>query len=215
MAILLLVRHGENEYIKQNKLPGQQSGIHLNQYGSKQAAMLAESLKPAPIKAIYSSTLERALETAAPLAEALKLEVQPRPTLMDIDVGSWTGRTFKMLNRLKGWKVVQRAPSLAQFPGGETFLQAQARIVGELNTIARAHPKGVVAIFFHADPIKLAIAHYIGLPMDYLQRLVISTGSVSILAVGEMGAALLALNLIPPFSLPYASPPRPKRKPAP
>ncbi len=214
MTIVLLVRHGENDYLKTNRLPGQQPGIHLNEYGEKQAEALAESLKSAPIKAIYSSTLERAMETAAPIAAAQKLEVQSRPTLMDINVGAWTGRTFKMLSRIKAWKVVQRIPSLAQFPGGESFLQAQARIVGEIDAIVRAHPKGVVAVVFHSDPIKLAIAHYIGLPMDFQQRLFIGTGSVSILAIGEMGAALLALNLNPPFSLPYTTQRFRKRRPA-
>ncbi len=203
MATLLLIRHGENEYLKKNKLPGQQTGIHLNERGRSQAAALAESLKDLPIRAIYSSTLERAVETATPLAEALKMEVQQRPALMDMDVGAWTGRTIKMLNRTKAWKIVQRSPSLFHFPGGESFLQAQQRVVTELEAIAAANKKGLVAVVFHADPIKIALAHYIGLPLDHLQRLVIAAGSVSILSIQEMGAALLAMNLLPPFSLPY------------
>jgi len=207
MPTLLLIRHGENEYIKKNKLPGQQAGIHLNERGRKQAAALADSLKELPIQAVYSSSLERALETAEPLAQALKLEVQQRPALMDINIGAWTGRSLKMLNRVKAWAIVQRAPSLFHFPEGESFLQAQERIVSEVDAIAKAHSKGLVAVVFHADPIKLAIAHYIGLPFDYFQRLAIGTGSVSILGLHEFGAVLAALNLTPPFSLPF-----PKRK---
>jgi broad specificity phosphatase PhoE len=203
MAVLLLIRHGENDYVKKNKLPGQQAGIHLNDQGIKQAAALADSLKEIPLKAIYSSSLERALETAAPLAEAHHLEVTSTSALMDLNTGDWTGRTFKMLNRTKAWKIVQHSPSMFHFPQGESFLQAQERIVSELDAIARAHPRGLVAVIFHADPIKLAISHYIGLPLDYLQRLAIGTGSVSILGLHEMGASLLAMNLMPPFSLPY------------
>ncbi len=206
MTTLLLVRHGDNEYIKKNKLPGQQAGIHLNERGQKQAAALADSLKELPIEAIYSSSLERAMETATPLAEALHLEIQPRPTLMDINIGAWTGRSLRALNRLKVWTIVQRAPSLFHFPEGESFLQAQERVVTTLDEIASAHKKGLVAVVFHSDPIKLAIAHYIGLPFDHFQRLVIGTGSVSILGLHELGAALLALNLTPPFSLPFGRP---------
>jgi broad specificity phosphatase PhoE len=204
MPILFLIRHGENDYLKKNKLPGQLPGIHLNERGRSQAAALADTLKSLPIRAIYASPLERAVETGQPLADALGLEIQKRPALMDIDVGEWTGRSLKALGRTKAWGVVQRAPSLFHFPGGESFLQAQERIVSELDAIAAAHKKGMVAVVFHADPIKLAIAHYLGLPMDNFQRLSIRAGSVSIL--GMMGAhtGLMALNLIPPFSLPKA-----------
>jgi len=203
MPTLLLIRHGENDYVKKNKLPGQQGGIHLNERGQKQAAALADSLKELPIQAVYASSLERAVETAEPLAKVLHLEVQLRPALMDINIGSWTGRSLKMLNRIKAWRIVQRAPSIFHFPEGESFLQAQERIVSELDAISMAHKKGLVAIVFHADPIKLAIGHYIGLPFDNFQKLAIETGSVSILGIHEFGAILLALNLMPPFSLPY------------
>jgi probable phosphoglycerate mutase len=202
MPTLLLIRHGENDYVKKNKLPGRQAGIHLNERGQEQATALAESLKGLPVKAIYSSPLERAVETAKPLADSFHLEVQLLPALMEINVGSWTGRTLKMLNRTKAWRMVQQAPAFFHFPAGESFLQAQERIVSALDSIAAAHKKGLIAVVFHADPIKLAIAHYIGLPLDNFQRLVIGTGSVTIVGVHEMGAALLALNLIPPFSLP-------------
>jgi probable phosphoglycerate mutase len=150
---------------------------------------------------MYSSSLERAIETAEPLAQALKLEIQTRPSLMDLNIGAWTGRSLKALNRMKAWAIVQRAPSLFHFPEGESFLQAQERIVSELDAIAKAHPKGLVAVVFHSDPIKLAIAHYIGLPFDHFQRLMIGTGSVSILTLFPTGAALMALNLTPPFTL--------------
>ncbi len=146
------------------------------------------------------------METAEPLANALHLEIQPRPALMDLNIGDWTGRSLKVLNRMKVWTIVQRAPSLFHFPAGKSFLQAQERIVSELDAIAAAHKKGLVAVVFHSDPIKLAIAHYIGLPFDYFQRLVIGTGSVSILGLHEVGAALLALNLTPPFNLPFQKP---------
>jgi probable phosphoglycerate mutase len=110
---------------------------------------------------------------------------------------------------MKAWRIVQRAPSLFHFPEGESFLQSQERIVSELDAIAKAHPKGLVAVVFHSDPIKLAIAHYIGLPFDHFQRLVISTGSVSILGLYELGGVLMGLNLMPPFQLPF---PKGKKK---
>jgi len=60
-------------------------------------------------------------------------------------------------------------------------------------------PKDIIAVVFHADPIKLAVAHFLGLPLDHFQRLSCETGSVSALYVGEMGANLIKLNQRPPF----------------
>ena len=96
--------------------------------------------------------------------------------------------------------MIQNAPSRAQFPDGETFYEAQARIVAALDAICHKHkPQDIIACVFHADPIKLAIAHYIGLSLDHFQRLACETGSVSALYVSEMGTNLLKLNQRPPF----------------
>ncbi|MCX6033985.1 MAG: histidine phosphatase family protein, partial [Chloroflexi bacterium] len=162
----------------------------------------ARTLSRLPIKGIYSSPLERAVETAEPLAQSLGLEIQLRPDLTDTDVGEWEGRSWKVLSHTRLWKVVQQTPSQFQFPGGETFVQAQERVVRTLDAIASAHADELIAVIFHADPIKLAIAHYLGLLLDNFQRLTAHTGSVTILKIDGSSAKLLALNLIPPFSFP-------------
>lgn len=201
MPILLLIRHGENDYLKKNILSGRRPGIHLNEFGQSQAADLVQSLGKVPLNAIYSSPLERAVETAQPMAQALGIEIQVRENLTDLDVGEWTGKSWKALRRTRNWKVIQESPSQFTFPGGESFLQAQKRICLELDEISRLHHEGLVAVFFHADPIKLAIAANIGLPLDKFQHLTIGTGSVSILQTGDP-IKLLGMNLVPPFSFP-------------
>ena len=202
MPILLLIRHGENDFVKQNRLPGRLPGIHLNEHGQAQAAALADSLKKLPIKAVYASPLERAVETATPLAQALGLEIQLRPGLLDTHVGEWEGQLLKNLRKLPVWKQVQKQPSAVRFPGGESFLELQERLVTEIELIRRAHkPKELVAVVFHCDPIKLVLAHYIGLPLDGFQKLGVAPGSVSVLMLGKSGAHLAALNLKPPFVL--------------
>lgn len=200
MPLLLLIRHGENDYTKTHKLAGRLPRVHLNERGRKQAQALGEALKDVPIKAIYSSPLERALETATPIAQNLGLTVHRENGLLETNVGDWQGKSLKRLYLYKHWKVVQRAPSRAQFPNGETFYDCQNRVVKAIDSILAKHkPKDVVACVFHADPIKLAVAHYIGLPLDQFQRLGCDTGSLTALAVGEMGASLLKLNQRPPF----------------
>jgi probable phosphoglycerate mutase len=201
MPLLLLIRHGENDYVKTSKLAGRLPEIHLNERGQKQAQALGEALKDVPIKAIYSSPLERAMETAAPIATARKLQIIAEPDLMDTDIGSWQGRSIKVLRLTKLWRIVQNAPSRFRFPDGESFVESQTRYVSTLERIIKEHnkPQDIVAVVFHADPIKLAVAYFLGMPLDHFQRLSCDTGSLTALHVGEAGANLLRLNQRPPF----------------
>ena len=202
MPLLLLIRHGENEYVKTNKLAGQLPDVHLNERGRQQVADLAAALKDVPLKAIYASPLERAVETAEEIVVGRKLEIQLRPTLMDNDIGTWQGRTLKQLRRIKKWKIVQQAPSRFRFPEGESFLETQTRVVSCLDEIVASHkPKDIVAVVFHADPIKLAVAYYLGMSLDHFQRLGCDTASVTMLYLSETGAHLIKLNQGPPFDL--------------
>lgn len=201
MPLLLLIRHGENDFVKTGKMAGRISGVHLNERGQKQAQALGEALKDVPLKAIYSSPLERALETADPIAKARNLKIIQEPDLMDTDVGKWQGKSLKVLRLMKLWKTVQIAPSRFRFPEGESFPEAQTRYVNVLEQIVRTHnkPKAIIAVVFHADPIKLAVSHFLGLPLDHFQRLSCDTGSITALFVHEAGANLIKLNQRPPF----------------
>ena len=201
MTLLLLIRHGENEYVKTGKLAGRLPGVHLNARGQNQARALSDALLGTPIKAVYSSPLERALETAQPISESHKLKIVEEPDLMDTDIGKWQGRSWRVLSLTKVWKIVQHAPSRFRFPEGESFPEAQMRVVNALERILQKHnkPQDMVAVVFHADPLKLAVAHFIGMPLDHFQRLGCDTGSLTALSVNEMGANLLKLNQRPPF----------------
>jgi probable phosphoglycerate mutase len=200
MPLLLLIRHGENDFVKTGKLAGRIPGVHLNEKGQKQAQALSEALTQVPLKAIYSSPLERAMETATPIAEAHNLTVIEEPDLMDTNIGQWQGKSLKVLRLTKAWTVVQSAPSRFRFPDGESFVDAQTRYVDALERIIKKHkPRDVAAVIFHADPIKLAITHFLGMPLDHFQRLACDTGSLTALYVSEANANLIKLNQRPPF----------------
>ncbi len=213
MPLFLLIRHGENDYVKTGRLAGRTPGVHLNEHGKKQAADLGEALKDVPLASIYSSPLERAMETATPIAQARSLEIRQAPNLMDTDIGEWQGAELKKLSKLPEWKTVQQAPSRFRFPGGESFAEQQVRLVNEIEGIAKLHqPEDIVALVFHADPIKLVVDYYLGMPLDHFQRLSCSTGSVTILQLGRQGANLVKQNLTPPFKLDVPQPPAKKEK---
>jgi len=201
MPLLLLIRHGENDYVKTGKMAGRLPGVHLNEKGQKQAQALGDALKDIPIKAVYSSPLERAMETATPIASARKVEIIQEPDLMDADIGKWQGKSIKVLRLTKVWKIVQSAPSRFRFPEGESFPEIQTRISNALERIIIKHnkPQDIVAIVFHADPIKLAVSHFLGLPLDNFQRLSCDTGSLTAIYASESGANLVKLNQRPPF----------------
>jgi len=203
MPLFLLIRHGENDYVKKGRLAGRLPGVHLNEKGHAQSLALAEKLAGRPIKAVYCSPLERALETAEPIGKTLNLEVVIRSGLIEVDVGEWQDQKIKGLSRLKLWRTVQTVPSMVGFPGGETFAEAQQRICQDLRALAAQHdPKDMVVCVSHADPIKLAVSYFIGQPLDMFQRLAVSPGSITALMLGEGASYLLSLNTDISFTLP-------------
>jgi probable phosphomutase (TIGR03848 family) len=198
MPTVLLIRHGENDYVKKGRLAGRKPGVHLNERGRAQAENLAKALTKIPIKAIYSSPMERTMETAEPIAKALNLGVIKQDGLLEVDFGNWQDRTIKQLSRLKLWRIVQFSPSSARFPGGESFADAQHRIITEIEFLCNKHkPKDTIVCVSHSDVIKLAVAYYLGLPLDLFQRLTVMPGSISTLHVGKEGTRLYNLNYVP------------------
>lgn len=199
MSLLLLIRHAENDFVKKQRLAGRLPGVHLNETGLQQANAVAEALaiklKKSTVKAIYCSPLERTIETAEPIAAALHAEIIPRPGLIETDYGDWQNKTLKELRRRKLWKVVQNTPSLMRFPGGESFAETQTRICTEIETLRAQHtPKEIIICVSHSDPIKLAVTFYLGLPLDFFQRLIISPASITTLHVSDSGTHLINLN---------------------
>jgi probable phosphomutase (TIGR03848 family) len=207
MTLIILVRHGENDYVKKGRLAGRLPQVHLNEKGRAQAKETAEALcrmfEKAPLKAIYSSPLERTMETAEPISQAFNLPIIPREGLIETDCGEWQGKSVKQLSRLKIWKTVQSSPSLFRFPGGETFAETQHRISQELRELSVLHEaKDAIVCVSHSDPIKLAVAYFLGLPLDLFQRIAISPTSITALQVSESGSHLLTLNYNTSFIIP-------------
>lgn len=201
MTQILLIRHAVNDVMKAKKLAGWMPDVHINEEGRQQAQAVAERLREIPITAIYSSPLDRTRETAEPLAQALGLEVQIREEIGEVQYGDWTGKSLEELSKLDVWKVVQLYPSGMRFPGGETIREMQARIVNQLESIAADHPREIVAVFSHADVIKAALAHYLGVHLDLFQRIVVNPTSVSVLRLTPYGPQVLRINDDGPLKL--------------
>lgn len=193
MALLLLVRHAVTEATGK-RLSGQATGLHLSEEGLRQAKRLAERLRPLPLAGVYSSPLERCVETAAPVAAVRSLEVRQLPGLLEVDYGRWTGRAFAQLHRTTLWRRLMQSPSSVRFPEGETLAEVQARCVQTVEDIASRHPRRIVVVVAHADVIRLTLAHFAGVHIDLFQRLTVSPASVSAVALGDRIPRIVRIN---------------------
>ena len=194
LTTLLLVRHG-NTATTGKLLPGRAPGLHLAESGVRQAERAGERIGELKrVDAIYMSPLERARETAAPIAKARGIRPTVERGLLECDFGEWTGRPLKELMKLPEWSTVQRYPSGFRFPGGESFAEMQTRITDATNELVERHRGGVVVAVSHADPIKAAVAAALGTHLDLFQRIVISPCSVTAVAYGTTGPAVLTVN---------------------
>lgn len=187
MGTIILVRHGENNWSKQNKLAGWIPGVHLNEEGHKQATAVAQRLAALPIKAVYSSPVTRCLETAGYIADTHRLAVLQVEEVGEVNYGQWEGKKIKKLAKKPLWWAVQHAPSRARFPGGESLLEVQFRAVQALEELAAQHDKDLIVVVSHADVIRLVLAHYLGVHIDLFQRLVIAPAAVSVVNLSPQG----------------------------
>ncbi len=192
--LLVLVRHGATP-ITGTRLTGRLPGVHLSEEGTRQAKEVAGRLAYLPVKAVYSSPLERCQETAAPIGEQFGLTPTLVEDLAEVQYGDWQGRSFTQLYRLKAWSRLQTSPADFRFPNGETIREAQTRGMRAAEAIRASNkPAAAVVAVSHADMIRLIVAGYLGLPTDLYQRIVVGVASVSALVLGERVPRLLRIG---------------------
>ncbi len=199
-TLVLLVRHGTTPTTGK-VLPGRAPGLHLSDSGRAQAdavggrlADWAASEGHPEVGAVYASPLERTKETAAPIGRALGQRVRTDRGLLECDFGDWTGAELKELAKRPEWTTVQRYPSGFRFPGGESFVAMQRRMIETVNRYCSDHRGQVVVAVSHADPIKAVVADALGTHLDLFQRIVISPCSVTAVSYGPTGPSVLAVN---------------------
>ena len=170
------------------------AGVRLGEEGRAQAERLAVRLSRESVAAVQSSPLERARETAEPIARQFGLGVEVADAMNEIEVGEWSGTPFDELRDDPRWTLWNSARSVTRAPGGETMLEVQARTLAHMETLrARFADQGVV-IVSHADVIKAALAYCLGLSLDGLQRFDIAPASLSTVVIGDWGAKVLSVN---------------------
>lgn len=170
-------------------------GVALSAEGAAQAAVLAKALAARPIRAVLSSPVQRAQETAAPIAARHGLPVLTDPGLDEVDFGAWTGTAFDALASDPAWDAWNRCRSLAPTPGGETMAAAQVRALGAIARARAAVPDGQAVLVGHSDVLKAVLAHLLGTPLDLLHRIELAPASRSVLVLWDGGGRVDGMNL--------------------
>lgn len=189
----LLIRHAAHGLLGR-VLAGRMGGVHLSEEGRAQADGLAGKLRGEDVRLVQSSPMERARETAQPIAAALGLPVEVSPALGEIDFGAWTGRAFDELDGDAGWICWNAARSLARPPGGESAVEVLVRLLAHVERLRERHADETVALVSHCDVIRALLLHALGLPPEAYARIEIAPASISRLVIGDWGARVDGLN---------------------
>lgn len=193
MTQFLLIRHAVTDATG-SRLTGRTPGIRLNEHGQAQAQTLAERLAGWPIAAVYSSPLERTLETAEPIARLLGTDAIRCEDFSEIAFGDWTDAPFEKLADQLAFQRFNSFRSCAPVPGGEYMLQAQTRMIIGLEKLRAQYPQQKVVVVSHGDMIKAAVAYYAGIPLDLFQRIEISPASISVVEIDDAAVRILSVN---------------------
>jgi len=193
VTTFLLIRHGLTDAVG-NTITGRLPGVHLNDVGRKQADELPARLAGWKIDAIASSPLERARETGDPLARRLRLKVSVFDALSEVDFGAWSGTTVEQLNQLPEWRLYNTFRSSTRAPGGELATEVQTRMVAVLTGLSRQYSEQTVAVISHADTIRLALVHFLGMPIDLMHRLEIRPASLSVVRLADWGPQVATVD---------------------
>jgi len=195
MTMFLLIRHALCDPVG-HSIAGRQPGIHLNTQGERQARNLAERLAGLSLVGLYSSPLERALETARPIGLRHGLEVEPVAGFTEVEFGDWTGKPLAELDQIPAWRRFNEFRSGTRIPGGENMAEVLTRSLRELERLRQRHPssRALVGIVSHGDVLRILVTHALGMSPDLLQRLELSPAGISLLQVEDYGTRILLLN---------------------
>lgn len=176
---LVLVRHGETDYNRDGRWQGADSDPPLDDRGRGQAREVGEALAGVPFTALYSSDLERALESARIIGEAVGLEPRVLEGLREMSHGAWEGKTREEI--LETWPdeyaLFESDPWNVSRPEGDSYRDLAERIWPLLDRLAERHQGERILVVTHGGPIRLVLSELAGTPLTERDRLGVENGS--------------------------------------
>ena len=192
MTRFLMIRHAATAFVGR-RIAGR-SDVPLSDAGRAQAERLADRLAAEKIAAVYTSPETRARETARPIAGRFRCLPIATSDLDEVDYGDWTGRALDELAALPEWRAYNSTRSLTRIPSGERIVDVQARVIDAIERLRARHGGQSLALVSHAEPIRAALAYYLGVAIDLSLRYDIDPASVSIVELYEDGPKIRCVN---------------------
>ena len=165
---MLLVRHGETIWNHTCRYQGH-TDIELSETGRKQSKLLAAELKKEKVKAVYSSDLKRAYETAAILASPHNLSVQVTKELREINFGEWEGLTHKEIMEKYEDLAAEwyQCPGQVRLPGGENFEEVKERAYSTALDLLQQNDPGTIIVVAHGGTIRTIICGILDIELNH------------------------------------------------
>lgn len=196
MSSLIFLRHAQAKNNVERILAGRTKGIPLTQTGIQQAEKIATFLQPFNISTIYSSPIERALDTAQIVAKKLVLECKVDDRLTEIEMGNFSGMAYDKMFTKYGNVFLKfyQDNSVIEKNGVETFSNVKKRVLDMVNYCSNKHDGQNVLLVTHMDPIKAMISTILQLKPQSLFELVIRNASLTIVKKEQGNFSLAAIN---------------------
>lgn len=191
---LYMVRHGEPEIQYHNSYYGQQD-VPLSARGREQSAAARERLADVALDAVYSSDLQRAAYLAELLAEPRGLPVRRLVELRERHMGRLQGIPIDELERDHGEVYRQWRADIINFrcPEAENFIDLRQRIVPALEELVASFPGRRLAVACHAGPIRVMLAHALGMPLENIFRINVNYCGIHVIEFQDGKAPRVAL----------------------
>jgi len=194
MSTLLLIRHGQTDWNVEGRWQGH-IDIPLNEAGRAQARLLAQRLSTWPIKAIYSSDLSRAAESAEILGEHLNLQPSYLVALRERNGGLLQGMTTKEIqDQLPGELSLLRETGMAPSVK-ENNLDLAQRLLKAFEMIISKHDGEMAAVVSHGGALAAITAYFLGFPLGKSARLSLRANTgLSIVEINKNRPTITLLN---------------------
>lgn len=196
MTTVVLVRHGQTAWNREERFRGQ-IDLPLDDWGLRQAELVGERIASQwqPV-AIYASSMQRTLQTAAGIARACGLHTTIQDGLLDIDYGAFAGLTPQEAAReypdvVRAWR---RAPHMVLFPDGESLADVRDRAEAALEEIVANHSAQTVVVVTHVVVCRLILCAILGLDSSHFWQFEPATASISVIEISGGSKVLLSLN---------------------
>ncbi|MGH7127440.1 MAG: histidine phosphatase family protein [Planctomycetaceae bacterium] len=197
-TLLYLIRHGATDANERRPYILQGCGIDLplSDAGRRQAAAVAEFLRPFPIRAVFSSPLKRSIETAGAIAEPHGFDATPLQSLGECNVGRWEGKDWDSISceHPEEYRAFMDDPWNTPYLGGESYADVLARTEPVLRRIMENYPGRSIVVVAHQVVNRAYLAHLLKLDLHHARGIRQSNTGINVIQFRDGEAELRTLN---------------------